>query len=568
MIAPRAKFAAHPDARLIAGYNRQEAAARFRARLEASGDEPLDRAFAHWAIAYCHGADYNMYGAAYDGLKVATGWPHLPTALEHAQQAVLEAGRDGNVSTAGWTTAYMALRARFDAETRGEDGIAAYVASLAPLEGTDDCDLVALHAEAHMLRAPWALWDRATMTQTEVGRVVERLLDRGLALCPTHEWLCHLKVHCCEMGPPAQFDMRVLPPLEASESGHLRHMPSHLHIQLGDYERSMRLNREAVELDARDRARSVSPLHLYAFYECHNLHFVVFAACMCGQRAVALQYAARLSAFVRARLAEAAADGAVARRSMAFVMCEAFLMVEPMALVRFGMWRELLALPVPPEPTARLFVAYGQGIAHAALGDVATARDVAAAFARLRAESIPDGHRLHNETVANIATVAHLVLDAEVRYRASAGGGEGDAGWRASLEAAAEAEAKLAYDEPPAWMMPVRQTMGALLSERGHALDAVRCFADDLRAWPKNVWSLAGLDRALQDARASVREARRGIATDVPVEAACACATTRWQATTPGAQPPASRRRPATTPWRWAVAAAVGLVAAGALRRA
>ena len=45
--------------------------------------------------------------------------------------------------------------------------------------------------------------------------------------------------------------------------GHLRHMPTHLYVQLGDYARGVRLNREAVAIDARDRARS-GKLHLYA----------------------------------------------------------------------------------------------------------------------------------------------------------------------------------------------------------------------------------------------------------------------------------------------------------------
>ena len=31
-------------------------------------------------------------------------------------------------------------------------------------------------------------------------------LDRGLAAQPRHVWLCHLKIHLCEMGPVDAFD--------------------------------------------------------------------------------------------------------------------------------------------------------------------------------------------------------------------------------------------------------------------------------------------------------------------------------------------------------------------------
>lgn len=514
---------------LIAGYNRQEAAQYFLEAIEQSDDEGT--AFAHWGVAYCHGADYNMYGPAYETLKRLDGWPNFDTALWHARKAV-----ELDMTTAdgdpGWSLAYRALLLRYQTQS-----LEKYAASLEPLSTSTNPDLIAIHAEAHMLLQPWTLWDRATRTQSDVGKRVDAILQRGLDLTEyAHLWLCHLKVHSCEMGPTDRFDMKALPALERSQTGHLRHMPTHIYIQIGDYQKSAQLNREAVELDARDRRRKKTPLHLYAFYESHNMHFVVFAACMGGMKEAAFSYAALLTRFVQARIAEHG------RQSIAFVMCEAYLMVEPMTFVRFGEWKRILDMDEGDGdglPTRRVFVQYAKSIANAALGHVAQAREHLERFDALL-EDVPEDHKLHNETVHNIAGVSRRVMQAEILYRVDAS----TPAWMQELQRALAQEATLAYDEPPAYMIPVRQTMGALLSESGRAVDAIAHFSADLAHWPKNVWSLAGMKNALQRASAAVRR-EYDLATrhsDAPITAACACATTQWDNRAPTEMSP--RRRP------------------------
>jgi len=75
----------------------------------------------------------------------------------------------------------------------------------------------AVHAEALMCLAPWDLYAKAAGAATPVwysadkallpiGEKVKAALDRGLAAQPRHVWLCHLKIHLCEMGPVDAFD--------------------------------------------------------------------------------------------------------------------------------------------------------------------------------------------------------------------------------------------------------------------------------------------------------------------------------------------------------------------------
>ena len=199
-------------------------------------------------------------------------------------------------------------------------------------------------------------------------------------------------------------------------------------------------------------------------------------------------------------------------------------MVEPMTMTRYGMWSDIVVLPDDDADhvTRRLFCIYAKSIAYAALGRVDEARAHQARF-ESRLNDVPPNHRLHNETVANIAAVSHRVIEAEILYRMAPAKDE----WMAELSRAKELESALAYDEPPAYMIPVHQTFGALLSESGRHVQAIGHFSADLQMWPKNAWSLAGLRTALVDAQLVVKRqyAEASQHMDVAVTTACACAT-------------------------------------------
>jgi tetratricopeptide (TPR) repeat protein len=76
---------------------------------------------------------------------------------------------------------------------------------------------------------------------------------------------------------------------------------------------------------------------------------------------------------------------------------------------------------------------------------------------------------------------------------------------------AVAAEDVLAYDEPPTWYYPVRETLGAALLADGKAADAERVFRDDLTYNPRNGRSLFGLWKAL-DAQGRTADAARAAA--------------------------------------------------------
>ena len=62
---------------------------------------------------------------------------------------------------------------------------------------------------------------------------------------------------------------------------------------------------------------------------------------------------------------------------------------------------------------------------------------------------------------------------------------------------AVQIEDKLAYNEPPTWYYPMRQSLGKALLLANRAKDAERVYREDLERFPDNGWSLFGLAESL-----------------------------------------------------------------------
>ena len=97
----------------------------------------------------------------------------------------------------------------------------------------------------------------------------------------------------------------------------------------------------------------------------------------------------------------------------------------------------------------------------------------------------------------NNAAAVLRVADALLRGELLRAQGRQDAAI-AALREAAIAEDALAYNEPADWPLPVRPYLGAALLEAGDAGAAAEVFAQDLKAYPHNGWSLFGLAQAQQ----------------------------------------------------------------------
>jgi tetratricopeptide (TPR) repeat protein len=123
------------------------------------------------------------------------------------------------------------------------------------------------------------------------------------------------------------------------------------------------------------------------------------------------------------------------------------------------------------------------------------AQDEQKAFVEAAAKVPPDA-MMNLNTSKDLLAVASAMLDATI---ADALGNTDDRGpaWRKAVEA----EDKLAYDEPPAWFYPMRESLGGALMSDGRAEqvnEAVNVFRADLKLNPGNGRSLFGLAEALK----------------------------------------------------------------------
>lgn len=165
-------------------------------------------------------------------------------------------------------------------------------------------------------------------------------------------------------------------------------------------------------------------------------------------------------------------------------------------LMRFGKWNEILAEPAAEDlelfavtETTRLFA---RTVALASLNRPEEAEAERIKFEEARAK-MPATRMLFNNTAADVMKVASVFAEGEVRYRQ----GKYDEGFDKLREAVKLSE-ELIYQEPEAWILPIRHSLGALLLEKNKLEEAEQVLREDLRKHPHNIWSVRGLCDCLE----------------------------------------------------------------------
>lgn len=380
-----------------------------------------------------------------------------------------------------------------------------------------DADVGALFAEAMMDLRPWDLWTQDTKEPQPGTLEIVQTLEAALAVNPQHPFALHLYIHAIEASKrpeqahEASDRLRPLMP----GIGHMMHMPSHIDVLLGRWDEAVTSNENAIAADISYRAQGGVPRGFIWLYNAHNRHMLAFAAMMIGRSGLALQH-------IDAMIAEWPEDF----RAEWVPVVDVFYAMPLEVRVRFGRWDEILATPLPPENLviSRALAFAARGVARAAKDDAAGARAEQKAFAAA-VQKVPADAYFSNSSARDVLAVAEAKLDGEILFRE----GQTDAGL-ARLRDAVAAEAKLRYDEPPSWIVPVRHALGASLLQVGRVQEAEQVYRDDLARWPDNGWSLFGLARTLKlqnrDAEAAEIEAKFARVwrhADVTITSSCLC---------------------------------------------
>jgi tetratricopeptide (TPR) repeat protein len=345
----------------------------------------------------------------------------------------------------------------------------------------DDLDAATLYGESLMVLSRWKWWTpdgKPAEGTAEALSALESVLRRN----PLHPGANHYFLHAVEMSPTPE---RALPSAARLMGvvpgiGHLVHMPGHIFMRVGDYELAAFTNERAVAADQEYmKLTGVEPNVYTLGYYSHNIHFIAMANAAQGR----FEDASRAANLL-------AANAAPAVQVMP-MMADYFMPVQLYVLLRFQRWDEILrsSAPAPQLVFLNAFWRYARASALAAKGNKEAARKEQRAFEEA-CNKVQPAAMLSFNSARDVLKIAASALDARLA--------KDD---RAAVEhwkRAVAAEDSLAYDEPPTWYYPVRESLGGALLRTGQPAEAEAVFREDLKRNPRNPRSLFGLMESLK----------------------------------------------------------------------
>ncbi|HYC27387.1 MAG TPA: hypothetical protein VEB42_01210, partial [Chitinophagaceae bacterium] len=225
-----------------------------------------------WALALSFGPNINDFG-----------YSAPPDALSAARKAQSL----GNFYTPKEKALINAINTRYSEDTSKpqEKLNQAYAAAMkqAYKDLPQDADIATLYADALMLLHPWDLYDHNFNPKPWTPELVQ-VLEQALKLNPNNPGANHYYIHAVEASANpgrALASADKLPGLMPDVS-HLVHMPSHIYIRTGNYQKGAALNEEAVQGYAKYVQVLPEVQENDMLYNIHNLHMQAACNMMLG----------------------------------------------------------------------------------------------------------------------------------------------------------------------------------------------------------------------------------------------------------------------------------------------
>ena len=369
----------------------------------------------------------------------------------------------------------------------------AYLAEMRALnnEFPDDPDIAALYAGSYMSIRRWDYWDsdgRPKGETIEVAEALERIINNGQA----HPGVYHLHIHLIEASMEPE---RALVSANALEEtvpivGHVVHMPAHIYVRLGNYQKAIENNIRSQKVD-RELAKLWGDMPLpnigtyplsHKIHAGHALDFVRYAATVQGNFEIANKAAWTMANRIKG--------------DAVMVMGGQKRVSAPWLVLKiFGKWDEILSLEPEHQGTPYLdgIWSYVLGSAHLAKGNYDLAKIELDKLNNLANSPNADQYRVGATPASSVLKVAAYGLQGEFF---SAYGEHLKA--VNSFQKGVNLEDKNNYTEPPDWAQPMRHYLGAALLKSGKFQEAEQTYRRDLKWNQNNGWSLYGLHQSLE----------------------------------------------------------------------
>lgn len=452
---------------LIFAFNHDEAVRSFKRAAELDPQ----MAMAWWGVALALGPNINQ----------DVDLPHEEAAYDAAQKA-LALAKDKPAVERDYIEA-LAKRYSIAPGSDLKKLAVAYKDAMGELSKKypDDLDAATLYAESMMDLRPWQLWSpegKPAEGTEEIVAVLESVLRRN----PNHPGAIHYYIHAVEasLHPERALAHALRLPQLMPMAGHLVHMPAHIYQRVGDYSAAARSNAEAAAADE-SFFKATGRQGFYSMYYVHNLDFLAVAQSMQGRYRDSLDASTKLLDFTRPMVND-------------MPMLEPFLAKSFLVWERFRQWDEILKQPEPDASltSTRAVWLFARGMAFAWRGDAVKAEAEQQRF--LKAAKLVPAHSMSSlNPTSKVLSIAQYVLEARI-----AEARHDDQKALDSYLKGIKEEDSLAYDEPPQWVHPVRESMGGFLLRIGNSKYAERLFRNDLERNKRSGRSLFGLMESLK----------------------------------------------------------------------
>ena len=462
------------------GFYFPESIASYQEAARLDPDHPMP----YWGLAHAMGPNPNSRYARMPDDPLGEGLKAIEEALKRIDKASSLEKR-----------IIKALHVFYDKESIADPAQRdlAYLKEMRQLnkEYPNDPDIAALYAGSYMSIRRWDYWDSDGNPKGETIEVAEAL-ERIIYSGQSHPGVFHLHIHLIEASLEPERALISADSLEETVPivGHVVHMPAHIYVRVGDYQKAIENNIRSQQVDLKlAELWGDMPLPNIGTYPLsHKLHaghaldFVSYAATVQGNFELANEAAWRMANRIKG--------------DAVMVMGGQKRVSAPWLVLKiFGKWNEILKLQ--PDHTGTPYLdgiwSYVLGSAHLAKGNMSQAQIELSKLKKIANSPNADQYRVGATPASSVLKVAAYGLEGETHM---AKGEHSRA--VASFKKGVEIEDLNNYTEPPDWAQPMRHYLGAALLKSNKPEEAEIVYRRDLRWNQNNGWSLYGLYQSLK----------------------------------------------------------------------
>jgi tetratricopeptide (TPR) repeat protein len=354
----------------------------------------------------------------------------------------------------------------------------------------EDADIATMFGESYMNTTRWDYWEADGAAKPGTAEA-QAAFESAMRSEHDHPGANHLYIHLMEASSQPELAMPAAQKLEATVpiSGHMVHMPGHIYLRVGEYEKAIDINERSQIVDAQFAEIwgdtnfpliGTYPLS-HKIHKGHALDFVRYANMLQGNYAESSAAAAK-----NAGSTEPDITSGLKNIAHTWITDKVF-----------GKWDKIHADNAVNSqyeaPYLKGMWSYVMGSAHVAKGHMGPAEaELANIQAQITADGVDD-NGVSPTPASHVLNLASHALNGEIEEAK----GNLDAAIM-HYNVAIQLQDSLNYTEPPDWSQSIRLYLGAALLEAGRAAEAEAVYRKDLEWNQQNAWTTFGLSQALE----------------------------------------------------------------------